>query len=87
MAKQKQICVTPSPSEEDRWLELVRRQVDSLDFGVVQIVVHNSRVTQIERTERLRLDLPRHESFSNRPDNWRDITKQTDADRTAGGWQ
>jgi hypothetical protein len=33
------------------WLELVRQNVQSLRFGVVQIVVHDSRVTQIERTE------------------------------------
>lgn len=38
------------------WLELVRRQVNSLRFGVVQIVIHDSQVTQIEKTERVRLD-------------------------------
>jgi hypothetical protein len=37
------------------WLELVREKVQSLRFGVVQIVVHDSKVTQIERTERTRL--------------------------------
>ncbi len=37
------------------WLELVRRHVESLDFGVVQIVVHASRVVQIERTEKIRV--------------------------------
>jgi hypothetical protein len=40
----------------DSWLELVQEQVASLRFGVVQIVVHDSRVVQIERTEKLRLD-------------------------------
>lgn len=44
-------------TEEERvWLSLVRRQVRSLHFGVVQIVVHNSQVVQIERTEKLRLN-------------------------------
>jgi hypothetical protein len=38
------------------WLEIVRRQVGSLRYGVVQIVVHDSQVTQIEKTERVRLD-------------------------------
>jgi len=38
------------------WLEIVRRQVASLRYGVVQIVVHDSQVTQIEKTERVRLD-------------------------------
>jgi hypothetical protein len=37
------------------WIELVRQQVESLRFGVVQIVVHDSRVVQIERTEKVRL--------------------------------
>jgi hypothetical protein len=37
------------------WLELVREKVQSLRFGVVQIVVHDSKVTQIERTAKTRL--------------------------------
>jgi hypothetical protein len=43
------------------WLELVRQNVQSLRFGVVQIVVHDSRVTQIERTEKTRLQSARDE--------------------------
>jgi hypothetical protein len=42
--------------DRPEWLEIVRRQVTSLRFGVVQIVVHDSQVTQIEKTERVRLD-------------------------------
>ena len=42
--------------EERAWLAIVRRQVRSLRFGVVQIVVHNAQVVQIERTEKLRLN-------------------------------
>jgi hypothetical protein len=38
------------------WLELVRQQVESLRYAVVQIVVHDGLVTRIERTERLRLE-------------------------------
>jgi hypothetical protein len=46
----------PQLTEEERtWLSIVRRQVRSLHFGVVQIVVHNGQVVQIERTEKLRL--------------------------------
>ena len=41
------------------WLEIVRDQVNSLRFGVVEIVVHDSRVVQIEKTERVRLDRTR----------------------------
>jgi len=43
------------PVEPANWLELVSEQVGKLRFGVVQIVVHDSRVVQIERTEKVRL--------------------------------
>lgn len=47
----------PCPTEDERpWLSIVRQQVRSLRFGVVQIVVHNAQVVQIERTEKLRLN-------------------------------
>lgn len=41
------------------WLALVRQQVDSLKFGTVQITVHDSHVTQVERLEKVRLDRPK----------------------------
>jgi hypothetical protein len=43
-------------NSEPSWVRLVQGQVESMRFGVVQIVVHDSRVVQIERTEKLRLD-------------------------------
>ena len=49
--------------EKTAWLEIVRRQVGSLRFGVVQIVVHDSQVTQIEKTERVRLDRTRGQTI------------------------
>lgn len=36
------------------WLELVRNRVGGLRYGVVQIVIHGGRVTQVESTERVR---------------------------------
>lgn len=39
-----------------QWLETVRRQVASVRFGVVQVVVHDSRVVQIEKTEKIRVE-------------------------------
>jgi hypothetical protein len=38
------------------WLEIVARHVGSMKFGVVQITVHESRVVQIEKTEKVRLE-------------------------------
>ena len=43
------------------WLQLVRGKVESLSYGVVQIVVHGNQVTQIERTEKTRFDSAKHE--------------------------
>jgi hypothetical protein len=51
-----QIKPEKDADEKLNWLEVVRRQVGSLRYGVVQIVVHDSQVTQIEKTERVRLE-------------------------------
>ena len=42
----------------DAWLAVVAEKVRGLHFGVVQIVVHDSKVVQIERTERTRFEVP-----------------------------
>ncbi|MDD2763566.1 MAG: YezD family protein [Opitutaceae bacterium] len=49
---------TPVSAAGPDWVALVREKVESLRFGVVQIVVHDRKVTQIERTEKTRLDAP-----------------------------
>ncbi len=54
---QQKVAVNPA---DTRWLELVVQHVNSLQYGVVEIVVHDSRVIQIERTERVRLDKAEH---------------------------
>ncbi|MFT3869785.1 MAG: YezD family protein [Nibricoccus sp.] len=53
----------PNASEATtpEWLQLVRGKVESLRYGVVQIVVHDNQVTQIERTEKTRFDSAKHE--------------------------
>jgi hypothetical protein len=43
-----------SPQEAE-WLRLVAERVAHLRFGVVQIIVHEGKVTQIESTEKTRL--------------------------------
>ena len=44
----------PAADVDRRILEAVR----SLDYGSVEVVVHDSRVVQIERREKLRIDRP-----------------------------
>jgi hypothetical protein len=52
-------AILPDSSEKQpEWLRVVRQKVESLRYGVVQLVVHDGRVTQIERTEKTRLAAP-----------------------------
>ena len=48
--------ISAGGNDDVKWLDLVIQQVGSLRYGVVEIIVHDSRVTQIEKTERVRLD-------------------------------
>lgn len=54
-----QVIPQPEPPE---WLRVVQQKVESLRYGVVQLVVHEGRVTQIERTEKTRLPGARESS-------------------------
>ena len=49
-------AIVQTKDSEPLWLRIVQQQVGSLRFGLVQIVVHDNRVVQIERTEKVRLD-------------------------------
>jgi hypothetical protein len=46
---------TPPAGPPANWLDIVRAHMNSLQFGTVEIVVHDARVVQIEKTERVRL--------------------------------
>lgn len=45
----------PDADRPPEWLRVVQEKVETLRYGVVQLVVHDGRVTQIERTEKTRL--------------------------------
>jgi len=53
---------------EPEWLSLVRAKVKDLRYGVVQLIVHDGRVTQIERTEKTRVGSEREGHAGRRPD-------------------
>lgn len=53
-----------SIGSDPEWLALVRAQVENLRYGLIQLVVHDGRVTQIERTEKTRL--PHHSDAPSR---------------------
>lgn len=42
-------------SEAD-WLDVVKKTVEEIGFGVVTIVVHNAKVVQVDRTEKIRFE-------------------------------
>lgn len=41
------------------WLDVVRKNVEHLRFGSVQITIHEGRVTQVESIEKTRFVAPR----------------------------
>jgi len=60
------IAFSPTAPATPEWLDIVRSKVEELSFGVVQIVVHDNKVTQIEKTEKTRLDAPVAETAKRR---------------------
>jgi hypothetical protein len=44
------------------WLEVVRKKVEDLRFGSVQIIVHEGRVTQVDSLEKTRFPSTRDEN-------------------------
>jgi hypothetical protein len=57
-----------------KWVEVVAQQVQSIRFGVVQVVIHDGHVVQVEKTEKVR--------FAISADGWRN---NREADRYPGG--
>lgn len=52
----------PGDAGSPAWLDVVRRKVESLRFGSVQIIVHDGRVTQVESVEKTRFTGGRDDS-------------------------
>jgi len=71
-------------NDHPHWLSLVREKVETLRYGVVQIVVHDSKVTQIERTERTRIPRLDNEPFSDRPDKLEETQPREASHQTTG---
>ncbi|SFT05098.1 YezD family protein [Paenibacillus sp. BC26] len=41
---------------DEIWLNRIQEQVNGLEYGSVQITVHNGTIVQIERTDRQRFE-------------------------------
>jgi hypothetical protein len=46
-----------APQDYD-WQQIVQRHVKSLNYGSVEITIHDSRIVQVDITERFRLGDP-----------------------------
>jgi hypothetical protein len=44
------------PSNDHRWIEVLKEKLGGLQFGQILITVHEGRPVQIERTEKTRLE-------------------------------
>jgi hypothetical protein len=72
------------------WLSIVREKVETLRYGVVQVVIHDSKVTQIERTEKIRIEthgttaLPVGATNFDRPDTLEETKHNRASHRTTG---
>lgn len=42
--------------DSSAWLKLIAESVNGIQYGSVQIVIHDGRIVQIERTEKRRFD-------------------------------
>ncbi len=42
--------------QEEPWISRIRDSLLDLQYGTIQIVVHEGRIVQIDRTERTRMD-------------------------------
>jgi hypothetical protein len=61
MNRQPTRAMPPLISEETSlmascWLDIVKKQVERLKFGSVNITVHENRVVQVETSSRIRFD-------------------------------
>ena len=70
--------------DSPEWLSIVREKVESLRYGVVQIVIHDSKVTQIERTEKTRIESREKNRLSDRPDKLEELQPRGASHRATG---
>jgi hypothetical protein len=49
---------------DEAWLERILGTLNGLEYGTVQIIVHDGRIVQIERTERKRFELERSRTLA-----------------------
>jgi hypothetical protein len=74
-----------SPLElDDSWLERIKQSLNGLEFGNVQIVIHNGRIVQIERTERRRFEPESGQTVPSQPEKGKSASKLRKDGLTSG---
>lgn len=51
---------------DDQWIQRIVRSLEGLEYGSVQIIVHDSKITQIERLEKKRFPLEKDNPLKER---------------------
>ena len=54
-----EFIASPVTGQAEPWLAVVAEKIRGIHYGTVQITVHDSKVVQIERTERTRFEVPK----------------------------
>ncbi|MFM2170587.1 MAG: putative small protein [Verrucomicrobiota bacterium] len=49
------ITPTKTVNDDEEWLNVVKKKVKQLQYGSIQITVHDGRVTQVESVEKTRI--------------------------------
>ena len=75
---------TESNPGTESWLATVQNRVHAIQFGLVQITIHEGRVTQVDATEKLRIPWEGVLSES-RPRNGRPDSNNTQRQQTLTG--
>ncbi|GFZ87769.1 hypothetical protein GCM10008018_37480 [Paenibacillus marchantiophytorum] len=47
---------------DDVWVDRIKQMLNGLEYGSVQIVVHDGKIAQIDKTERKRFDASSQQS-------------------------
>lgn len=71
---------------DELWTHRIVQSINGLEYGTVQIIVHDGRIVQIERTERKRFESDQAaagKEISRRPEKTNDF-KKTNAIRNTG---
>jgi hypothetical protein len=64
------------PHTSEPWVEIIRSRVGTMRFGSVQLTIHDGRVTQVEATEKVRLQAGQDDARDSRTNNSHDARKE-----------